>query len=205
METNERILKKIKTVYTEIVRRLIDPSFTFPGGGQPAKQLSIFVEQFTKMCGGELNYDRIVDYCIFQCHKNRTFPHQRGLAPKTFGKTAMNKYRTMASKEKRFMEDKWLAEASLNREYLVRLIVEKEHPMAKYIYMPAEEATKMRGLNTDVGFVICLASTLMWSPFSDTCSVCRHSDKCKKETECRFPELYRLRIERWQKNKIEMS
>ena len=92
MEKEERLTKQIKTVYTEIAKRLVDPSFSFPEGGQAKRQLSQFIVNFTQICGGEFNTSRLVDYCVFQLHKNRNAQYQRTLAPKTFGTTALQKY-----------------------------------------------------------------------------------------------------------------
>lgn len=198
MDREERLAKKIKTVYTEIMKRLVDPTFSFPEGGKINRQLFQFVQEFTQTCGGEFNTARLVDYCVFQIHKNRNAPYQRNLAPKTFGVTAFQKYLSMSSKQKKYMEDQWLSEAQLTRAYLNSLICNKEeHPQKKFIYMPSEEGTKKRCINTDIGFVICSTSTLMWSPFSPTCQMCKQADMCKKETANKYPELYRIRLEEY--------
>lgn len=201
MEKEELLKKKIRTIYTEIERRLVDRDFTFPEGGKVNIALSKFIKEFAKLCGGEFNTDRLVDYCVFQIHKNREAKYQRRLASNVFGKTAIEKYRSMSSKAKTFVEDKWLAEANLNRAYLKSLICNREHPQAKYIYMPSEEATKRRNINTEVGFLICQTSTLLWSPFSPTCQQCNNADRCKRETERNYPELYRIRLEEYDKRR----
>lgn len=201
MVNEERLIKQIKSIYTEIAKRLIDPSFKFPDGGATKRKLSKWIKDFTTVCGGEINSSRIVDYCVFQLHKNRTAEFQQRLAPNVFGKTALGKYKSMSSREKTYMENQWLSEANLTRAYLNSLISEhkKEHPLAKYIYMEAEESTKKRCLNTMAGYAICQVSTLRWSPFSETCNVCDYADKCQRETERRTPELYRIRIEKYGK------
>lgn len=203
METEERLKKQIKIVYTEIVRKLIDPSFKFPEGGKTDRKLSNFILKFTKMYGGEFSTTRLVDYCVFQIHKNRQSPHQRTLAPNTFGDTALQKYQQMTSKQKTYAEDKWLEEAQLTRTHLNSLISikKKEHPLSKYIYMASEECTKRRCVNTEVGMIICATSTLMWSPFSDTCRQCSNADECKRTTATKYPELYRIRIEEYGESK----
>jgi hypothetical protein len=202
METEEQLKKQIKHVYTTIVRKLVDPTFKFPEGGKADIALTRFIQKFTKMYGSECR-TRMVDYCVFQIHKNRMSPHQRNLAPKTFGPTAFQKYHQMTSKQKTFIENKWLEEAQLTRSQLYKLTsVDKvKHPLAKYIYMAAEECTKRRCMNTELGMVICATSTLMWSPFSDTCQQCNHSDACKEATATKYPELYRIRIEEYAKSK----
>ncbi len=200
METEERLKKQIKIVYTEIVRRLIDKSFKFPEGGKIDRQLSKFILKFTKLYGGEFSTTRLVDYCVFQTHKNRSSQYQRTLAPNTFGDTALQKYQQMSSKQKTYAEDKWLDEAQLTRAYLNSLISNKkqEHPLSKYIYMASEECTKKRCVNTEIGLVICATSTLMWSPFSNTCQQCKNAEECKKSTAIKYPELYRIRIEEYE-------
>lgn len=201
MVSEERLIKQIKSIYTEIEKRLVDPSFKFPNGGATNKKLSKWIKDFSNLCGGDINSSRIVDYCIFQIHKNRNAQFQQKLAPNVFGKTALDKYKQMSSREKAFMENQWLSEAQLTRAYLNSLISEQkqEHPQAKYIYMEAEESTKKRCLNTQVGYTICQISTLMWSPFSETCNMCTNAQDCMKETERKYPELYRIRIEKYGK------
>ena len=70
MEKEERLTKQIKTVYTEIAKRLVDPSFSFPEGGQAKRQLSQFIVNFTQICGGEFNTSRLVDYLELLLFKN---------------------------------------------------------------------------------------------------------------------------------------
>lgn len=96
----DRLAKQIKTVFTAIAKRLIDPSFTFPEGGKVNRQLHQFIADFSKICGGEFNAPRLVDYCVFQLHKNRNAQYQRALAPKVFGATALQKYQSMSSRAK---------------------------------------------------------------------------------------------------------
>ena len=198
MENEERLIKQIKTVYSEIVKRLIDPTFKFPEGGKVNRQLSQFIKEFSKTTCGEFSASRLADYCVFQIHKNRESAYQRRLAPNAFGKTAMSKYASMSTRQKTHCENQWLSEANLTRAYLVSLIniKKKEHPLSKYIYMVSEEGTKQRFLDTEMGFMICKTSTLMWSPFSDTCNRCKNADKCKEETAIKYPELYRIRLEK---------
>lgn len=201
MENEEHLKKKIRTIYTEIMRRLIDHEFAFPVGGKTNIQLSKFIQQFTVFCGGQFNDERLVDYCVFQIHKNRNGKFQKSLATNAFGQTAFNKYKTMAGKSKKYVEDKWMAEKQLDRTYLVRLIADKEHPLAKYVYMPSEESTKRRFVNTETGLVLCGVSTLMWSPFSQTCGMCNNQSECKRITKEKYPELYRLRTEEYGKKR----
>ena len=74
---------------------------------------------------------------------------------------------------------------------LLDLIIDKsEHPKAKFIFVQSEEGTKLRLLNRDVGFVICQTSTLGWSPLSEACAQCNYIDKCKRETQNKYPEIF---------------
>lgn len=189
-------------MYAEIIRKLIVHDFEFPKGGRVDRQLSQFIQRFEKLCGGDFNTARLVDYCVFQTHKNRQSPYQRTLATSSFGVTAFKKYQSLSSKRKTYVEDRWLEEGGLTRALLRGLIDDRrEHPQAKYVYMAAEESTKNRFHNTEMGYALCQASTLMWSPLSDACQRCRHTGHCKEETERRYPELYRLRQEEYDKER----
>ena len=92
MEKEERLTKQIKTVYTEIAKRLVDPSFSFPEGGQAKRQLSKFIVNFTQICGGEFNTSRLVEYCVFEIHKFMNALYERILDPKTFVTIALQYY-----------------------------------------------------------------------------------------------------------------
>lgn len=148
-----------------------------------------------------MNGARLTDYCIFQIHKNREAAHQRSLAQNAFGKTAVKKYKEMASRGKKHMEDEWLAEYNTDRTQFMRLVPihRREHPHEKYIYMPSEESTKSRLSDPDMRMALCSLSTLMWSPFSAACRECCNAGKCERETEKRYTELYRLRKEAYGK------
>lgn len=200
MENDVKIAKQIKAVYTEIARRLVDREFSFPEGGKANRSLLQFITEFAEQCGGIISSERIVDYCVFQLHKNRLSPYQRKLALSAFGHVAQQKYLSMSSPQKRYMEDQWLSGANITRQQLIKLIcVNREHPLAKYIYMPSEEPTKRRCHNTEIGYMFCQRSTLGYSPFSEACGNCNFVDACKKATAEKFPELYRIRLERYDK------
>ena len=61
MVSEERLIKQIKSIYTEIEKRLVDPSFKFPNGGATNKKLSKWIKDFSNLCGGDINSSRIVD------------------------------------------------------------------------------------------------------------------------------------------------
>ena len=96
----------------------------------------------------------------------------------------------------KYYEDKWLHSLGLNRSDLkLSFISKEEHPMRKYIHMEAEESTKRRFLNQDVGYGLCVESTLMWSPMSEVCRICDYKQRCLEALKKAYPELYRLRTE----------
>lgn len=57
-----------------------------------------------------------------------------------------------------------------------------------------EEQTKSRLLSTEVGYYICGSSTLLWSPFSESCGKCTYAEKCRERTAKLYPELLRIRL-----------
>jgi hypothetical protein len=95
-----------------------------------------------------------------------------------------------------FYEDEWLKEGGLSRDKLVNLIIDRSvHPLASLISTPAEETTKMRMHNVEVGYTLCQSATLGWTPTSPACGDCVFVDRCKANTRIKYPELFRLREE----------
>lgn len=179
-------------VFTQIVTNLINPSFRFKNGGAPIR---VVTQALTKLEAkyGNLSRERIVDYCVSSAYpfKNRGTEWTINQA---FGTKSIQRFNT--DKGLRFYENKWLASANMTREDLLALVIDRsQHPQARYIYLPMEEATKNRMLNKRTGYLICQSSTLGWSPESESCSRCMFVEECKIETENKFPEIYRLRIE----------
>ena len=66
-----------------------------------------------------------------------------------------------------------------------------------------EETTKRRLLSTEAGYLVCALSTLMWTPFSPSCSKCAKAEPCRRRTQARYPELYRIRCEAWRKKEAK--
>ena len=192
MDKEEKLIKKVITVYTEIERKTGSPTYKFPQGGAAIRTVSEFLKEMRKEYGA-LSIDRIVDYCIFILH----YYHDKDTRPIShkFGKAAIKRFRE-TKVGKRWHEDMWLEKSDVCRSYFYGLAADKSlHPQAKYIHLPHEENTKQRLLNQEVGYLICQASTLGWSPLSGICSQCNFTDRCMKETEVKYPELYRLRVE----------
>lgn len=187
----ERLTKQIKTVFTEIIRNLVSPTFKFSEGGATQKTLANFITKVDKEFGS-VTAERLVDICIFAAYR---FRDTRWTVKTVFGQATINNFRNRKNGVK-FYENKWLESKGLTRGYLVNLIADKrEHPQVKYIYMPAEENTKKRYLGQRIGYLLCQSSTLGWSPLSEACCRCSFIRECQFETNRKYPEIYRLRIE----------
>lgn len=185
------MIKQTIKVFQEIVTRLINPNFVVSSGGKSVrivtKALNALEQKF-----GTLTAERIADYCVSSAYvfkQRQTFTICQALGAKSIE-------RFNSDKGLRYYEDKWLAEANIVRNDLVRLIVDKQsHPLSKFVYPLYEETTKRRVLNQEPGYYVCQVLTLGWTPFSSACSQCKYADKCQAETSKKHPELYRLRIE----------
>ena len=195
---SENLIKQTVTVFTEIQRRLVDPTFRFSQGGATIRTLSNFLDLFEKEFGS-VTKERLVDFCVCTAYTYRN--RQNWTVKQAFGPSSIKRLKE-SKQGKAYYENSWLSSAQLSREYLVNLIIDRrEHPQAKYIYVPSEEASKKRLLNQEVGYLLCQTSTLGWSPVSDACKQCNYTEKCKKATQSKFPELYRIRVEYGEANK----
>lgn len=192
MDALKNNIQKIKVIYETVVNRLIEPSYSVSNGYAVQKTLATFLERFSGQYGGVTD-ERIVDYCVFTAHRYRNSPSVRQIK-QMFGPTALQQY-VKSSSIDRFYENKWLSSGDLSRNKLVQSIAIKQHhhPHAKYLYMAAEEQTKLRMHNKPVGFVLCQSSTLGWSPLSNACVSCVYIKDCKTLTLQKYPEIYRLR------------
>ncbi len=189
---NEYLVKQSMRMFTEIVTKLISPTFRMPQGGAAIRVFTTALNRLEEKTG-TLSRTRIVDYfvCSLYVFKDREtkWTINQVLGPKSLERFNSDKGRV-------YYENRWLNKANLTRENLLALIADKSnHPQSQYIYLPMEEGTKNRLLNTEAGYVICQQSTLGWSPESQACSKCQFSDKCQIETSQKYPEIYRLRIE----------
>lgn len=195
---NEKWVKNIITVFTEIETRLVSSDFKFSGGGATIRTLTNFIQLFDKEFGS-VTQERLVDFCICTAYAYRS--RDNWTIKQAFGPAAIKRLKD-SKHGTRYYEDQWLKERDLDRGYLISLITDRsEHPLAKYIYQKSEETTKLRLLNMEVGFAVCQASTLGWSPLSDACHQCKFIEQCKTETEKKYPELYRIRVEYGESNK----
>lgn len=196
---NEGLIKKFTKVYVEIERKCLHPQFSFPGGGKVNREMEAFTRQLNDRFG-EVSDSRVVDYCVCIAHYWRDLKRQ--WRPSfSFGPKAIQRYIDFKN-GKRYYEDEWLKGHGLSRSYLESLIMDtSNHPLTRYVYMEAEEMTKARAQRIGAYVALCFKSTLLWSPFSPSCQKCERSDICKQYTNNVYPELYRIRLEKWQKKK----
>lgn len=194
----ERLIKQVMTVYTEIVRRLVDKEFRFSQGGKTTLTISNFLNELEKEYG-TITKERLVDFCICTAHVYRE--REKWTIQQVFGSSSLKRFKE-SKQGKAYYEDQWLLSVQLTRNYLYNLIADrKEHPQAKYIYISSEEGTKKRLLNQEVGYLLCQTSTLGWSPVSEICKQCMFTQDCMKETQSKYPELFRIRLEYGESNK----
>lgn len=184
--------RQIRTVFTEIAKRLLNPNFRFSQGDATNRMLDKFLGLFEKEFGN-VTTERLVDFCICTAYAFRSTP--TWTVKQIFGPAAIKRLKERKHGAE-YYENQWLSEASLSRQQLIDMVADRSvHPQAKYLYMASEEATKHRMLNREVGFMLCQSSTLGWSPLSECCQQCNFVAKCQRETQRKYPELYRLRIE----------
>lgn len=179
-------------IFTEIATKLISPSFKFSKGGEAIRIVAQALGRLEKK-HGSLSRERIVDYCVSAAY---TFKDRgdKWKINQVFGPKSIEKFGT--DRRVKYYEDRWLASANITRSHLLSYLADKsKHPHQQYVYMPMEEPTKRRMLNTNAGYLICQSSTLGWSPESENCSLCKFVNQCQIETQRKFPEIYRLRIE----------
>lgn len=189
---NEKKIKQTSTVFTEIITKLVDPTFKISKGGATTRLLNNFFKNFEKEFGA-ITCERLVDFCINAAY---TFRNRIPILPKQIFGTASIKRLKELSRGQKFYQNEWLKSAGLSREKLIDKIKDRRiHPLAHFIYIAAEEPTKSRHLNQQVGYIICQTATLGWSPLSASCQSCEFEDQCKQETNLKYPEIYRLRTE----------
>lgn len=189
---NEYLVKQSMRMFTEIVNKLISPTFRMSQGGAAIRVFSTALTRLEEKTGA-LSRTRIVDYlvCSLYVFKDR---ETKWTINQVLGPKSLERFNS--AKGRVYYENRWLGKADLTRDYLLTFIADKSnHPQSQYIYLPMEEGTKSRLLNTEAGYIICQSSTLGWSPESPTCSKCQFADKCQIETSQKYPEIYRLRIE----------
>lgn len=198
MEISDKYTCMVRA-FTLLMRRTVAPSFTFPGGGAAMRSVDACVKALEARYSA-LERERIADYCICQVYAISRFGGDylsRWRVSHSFGKKAQERF-AGTCREKRYWEDRWLMNQSLTR-IDVGLWIEdrRKHPLYRFINPEYEEPTKRRMLSTPVGYYICGASTLLWTPFSPACQVCTMAAACQKRTKQVYGELYRIRIEEY--------
>lgn len=198
-EKNEILI----SVFTFLMQRNIRKDFVFPSGRLTVKTMTSCMESLEKIYGWP-SRERLTDYCICQVHVISNLPDsyiRRWNIRHSFGVKAVLRYRNNDSASHR-QENYWLKKNGLSRAVLYEQFkCKKEHPLAKLIYPEYEEVTKRRMHSSEVGFYLCQLSTLLWTPFSQSCRTCRNEARCKEVTEAKYGELYRIRISEYSKNR----
>ena len=200
MEKKEWI-EGCKRIFTKLVRDTLWEDFKFPGGGMADRCIGNCYDAIKKVTIS-ISRERLVDFCICQVYAMREFGRiyrNRWNASHSFGDKALQRYNNN-SHIQRCYENRWLESNALSRENLVQLIADRSHhPLENFIYPEYEDGTKRRLLSTDVGYIICGTSTLMWTPFSPVCQECSNAALCRKRTSIIHRELFRIRCTAWEK------
>ena len=188
----EKLTKQIATVFTAIIHKLVSPTYRFPKGGAATRTIATFLDRMEHEFGA-VTCERLVDACVTGAYTFRDrddWPLKQVFGPSTIKRVKEHKRGQL------FYQNQWLETGGLSRGALISMIKDrKEHPQAKLIYIKSEEASKKRQLNQKAGFLICQISTLGWSPKSEACQQCKFTEDCRRETERKYPEIYRLRVE----------
>ncbi|UYI66170.1 MAG: hypothetical protein OGM04_12330 [Bacteroides ovatus] len=197
--------KAFITAFSFLIQNSIMPAFAFPKGGIATRAVSSCMETLGEMYSGGISEERIVDYCTCQAYAisrfDNSYLRNRWKVPHSFGKKAVERF-LANRRSNRYYEDKWLNATGTSRKELLELIKDrKQHPLFRYVNPEYEETTKRRALSTTIGYYICASSTLLWNPFSPSCQRCTKKEVCLERTRLNYPELYRLRIEEFNKKK----
>ena len=204
MELKEKC-SKIQKMIEGIVQVLIKRDWKLPGGPTVLTTIERGLNRMKVLYPySEMADDRIVDFVVYQLYRYRdiigTFDKGWNLSW-CFSDNAVQKYKKQfidaeGKSGMNYYIDQWLQEGQLDRQKLTRQISDpQEHPMRKYVYMPSEEQIKKHSIKMDNGHVLCMMRTTGWSPFSETCKQCQHTDECIDYLEHNVPELLRLRRE----------
>lgn len=204
MEKEEKI-DCLARLFTVLVRCTLWKDFSLRYGGKTKRVVKACADELERRFGN-LSAERMADFCVCQVYAMSRFDASyRGKwnITHSFGAKAMERYASVTSLRRRY-EDRWLKEHGISREALVQLVGgSREHPYSRFIYPEYEEVTKSRLLSSKAGFAVCCLSTLLWTPFSPSCRKCSNAARCRRLTEYRFAELYRIRVEAWKEKEAE--
>lgn len=202
MERNEWI-NGCRRVFTRLVKDTLWRDFVLPGGGKVERCIGNCYDMLHKSVG-TISPERLADYCICQVYAISRYDvtyRRRWNITHSFGEKAVGRYLEPTCMRQLY-EDRWLRGFGLCRnDFSLMAGDHSKHPLAVFIYPEYEEHTKRRLLSTEVGYIICGASTLMWTPFSPTCTKCSNASLCRRRTEKVHHELYRIRCEAWNKQR----
>lgn len=192
---------KCRRVFTLLMRETGWTNFRFPGGSQSDGVVSTCLTALEQQYG-EVNSERLVDFCVCQGYALSGYGTEyrcRWKVSHSFGRKAITRF-SESHAGQRYYENQWLKENGVSRSSLQACIADRStHPFERFVYPEYEDHTKLRLLSTEAGFAVCGLSTLLWTPFSPACRKCLQSESCRRRTEKCFPELYRLRLEAWQR------
>lgn len=193
--TKEEIKSKAEEIFTFLYKGQVSSSFRFPQG-YSANILDKFADHLLKKEAGVVNLGLLVDYCIHQTYIWRDPSRYNNFSITwAFGPKAIGRFYD-AKRGARYYQDLWLDKKKLSREELRAQFEDyTDHPFQKYVYLPAEETTKMRLHGTTAGFALCMTLTTLYAPQSQACMTCSSKKECERLIKTHNPELYRLRIE----------
>lgn len=193
-----------RRLFTRLVRITVWADFVFPAGGRTDRLLATCLDSLYREIPA-VSPERLCDFCICQVYTLSGYDaayRKRWNISHSFGQKAIGRY-LRSGKERRYWEDRWLKNFGLSRNGLTQTVEDRRrHPFGRFIYPEYEETTKRRLLSTEAGYLVCALSTLMWTPFSPSCTQCAKAEPCRRRTEARYPELYRIRCEAWQKKEV---
>ena len=184
---------------TALIRK-IDPKFTFPTPMYYQNGVKFGLEKLNELFGSEMSDMRITDYLTYQVYRNRkAIAEYKWMVQWLFSDSYIERYKQqfMSSEGKagmRYYIDQWLSEFGIDREIIAKSLSNKQSPAKDYKESDYEEPIKQRFHNTEAGYILCMQTT-GWNPLSPSCVSCIYADKCKEQTEKRFPELYKVRTQ----------
>lgn len=189
-------MPKLMTIVQKMINKTANPQWKISKGGKTKTLITELLDNLVEIYGEEVDSERIIDYIIYQI-----FRLKDRISSDTFNISTITSMKAVkgymeSNKKREYYEDIWLESNNVERDDFYELIRDKsKHTQNKFLFMPSEENTKMRFLNSETGFYLCDMSTLGWSPLSPACNLCEFVEKCKQATQSKFPELYRIRVE----------
>jgi len=200
MEKEEKN-KYIRQVFTFLMRTTLQPTFSFPGGGVAQRTVDACLDELQEYYSQDFGPERITDYCICQVYAISGYDKnylRKWKVNHSFGKKATQRF-VQSTRGRKFYEDRWLKANDISRQVVCDMFRDRsKHPLFKFIYPEYEESAKRRMHNSEVGFYLCLISTLLWTPFSPSCRDCKNSQRCIEVIRKKYGELYRIRKEAYQ-------